>query len=281
MKWGVRKDKGHEGEAVKTKKLGKLDKKWDRDLSSMKGYVKLNNAVADSLNGPGGRFAKVNAKPAYKGKNLLDPKNKKLYGSYLNDIASATTAAHREVAKSIGSNPSGTRKLGVDVHPVTKEATFKFEGVKHADIEDDITYVGTLDDNGFITGIKLLSDDGTMAQSDAVDNFLEHFGVIGMKWGQRKALKNKTSADAKASIDIRNTAKKASPKALTNKQLITAINRMNLEQGYKRLAVNEKSGASRWVSSMLMEIGKKEVQALVAKKVASSVARTVATGGLG
>lgn len=114
-----------------------------------------------------------------------------------------------------------------------------------------------------------------------VDAHLKHFGVIGMKWGQRKARKAETSSDAKASIDIRAKAKKGTPKALTNQQLQTAINRMNLEQNFKRLAVNEKSGVSRWISSTMMEIGKREIQAAAAKKVGALVAKKVATGGLG
>lgn len=124
--------------------------------------------------------------------------------------------------------------------------------------------------------------DGATAE---VDDFLAHFGVKGMKWGQRladrKARKSATSSDAKKSIDVRDKAKSHSAKALTNAQLKTAIERMNLEQNFKRLAVNEKSGVSRWISSSLMEIGKREVQTLAAKKVAGLVARKVATGGAG
>jgi len=121
--------------------------------------------------------------------------------------------------------------------------------------------------------------------ADRVNEHLAHFGVKGMKWGQRradrKARKSATSADAKASIDVRTKAKTHSPKALTNKQLQTAINRMNLEQNFKRLAVNEKSGVSRWISSTMLEIGKREVQAVAAKKAAAFVAKKVATGGVG
>ena len=128
-------------------------------------------------------------------------------------------------------------------------------------------------------------DGGDVEHTDTVDDFLQHFGVKGMKWGQRlrdrKAAKNKSSADSAKSIQIRDTAKKATPKALTNAQLKTAIERMNLEQNFKRLAVNEKSGVSRWISSTLMEIGKREVQALAAKKVAGVIAKKVATGGVG
>lgn len=118
-----------------------------------------------------------------------------------------------------------------------------------------------------------------------VDDFLQHFGVKGMKWGQRladrKARKSATSSDAKKSIAVRDKVKTHSIKALSNAQIEAATKRMNLEQNFKRLAVNEKSGVSRWISSTLMEIGKREVQAIAAKKVAGFVAKKVVTGGAG
>lgn len=114
---------------------------------------------------------------------------------------------------------------------------------------------------------------------------LTHFGVKGMKWGQRlkdrKARKAVTSGDAKKSLDVRGKAKSHSAKALTNAQLKTAIERMNLEQSFKRLAVNEKSGVSRWISSTLLEIGKREVQTALTKKLAGAAIKTAVTGGAG
>jgi hypothetical protein len=59
------------------------------------------------------------------------------------------------------------------------------------------------------------------------------------------------------------------------------MNRMRMEQDFKRLSVNEKSVVSRWVSSTLLEIGKREVQTALAKKVAGTVAKKLATGGAG
>lgn len=124
--------------------------------------------------------------------------------------------------------------------------------------------------------------DGTSAEAGkaAVGDFLEHFGVIGMKWGQRKARKAVTSSDAKKSIDVRAKAKSHSTKALTNAQLKTAIDRMNLEQNFKRLAVNEKPGVSRWISSTMLEIGKREVQVRAGKAVAGFAIKKAVTAGV-
>ena len=112
-----------------------------------------------------------------------------------------------------------------------------------------------------------------------VNDFLAHFGVKGMKWGTRKAGKEGPSSDAQAALNLRARAKVSKPKALTNAELRQAIDRMNLEQQFKRLATNEKPPVQRFIASTLLEIGKREVQVAVGKKVAQTVAKRVATGG--
>lgn len=116
----------------------------------------------------------------------------------------------------------------------------------------------------------------------ATEDFLAHYGVKGMKWGRRKPKANAgESKDSKESTDARARAKgdKSGVKVLSNKELQAAINRMQMEQNFKRLSVNEKSAVNRWISSTLLEIGKREVQQVVAKKLATTVAKKVATGG--
>lgn len=85
-----------------------------------------------------------------------------------------------------------------------------------------------------------------------------------MKWGKKK---NPPSSDAAASKTVRVVAKKKGIHTVSNKELQTAIERMQLEQNFKRLKTNEKSAATRWIASTLLEVGKREVQTRVAKKV--------------
>lgn len=116
----------------------------------------------------------------------------------------------------------------------------------------------------------------------AVDDFLAHYGVKGMRWGSRmgsRSTKEGPSPEAQAALNIRARAKKSKPKALTNAELQQAINRMNLEQQFKRLSTNEKPPVQRFIASTLLEIGKREVQVAVGKKVAATVAKKIATGG--
>jgi hypothetical protein len=121
----------------------------------------------------------------------------------------------------------------------------------------------------------------TGQEMNVVDTFLAHYGVKGMRWGVRggKTPKESPSKDSAAATALRNRAKVSKVKALSNTELQQAINRMNLEQQFKRLSVNEKPPVQRWIASTLLEIGKREVQVAAGKKLASVVAKKVATGG--
>jgi hypothetical protein len=116
-----------------------------------------------------------------------------------------------------------------------------------------------------------------MTQKKAVDDFLAHFGVKGMRWGKRMGGSGKEapSADSQASTAVRDRAKKSKVKALSNAELQQAINRMNLEQQFKRLSVNERPAVTRWIVSTMLEVGKREVQVGIAKKVGKIAAKAV------
>jgi hypothetical protein len=111
-----------------------------------------------------------------------------------------------------------------------------------------------------------------------VEDILSHHGVKGMKWGKRK---NAASADSAKSTAVRTSVKKQGLHTVSNKDLQEAITRMNLEQSFKRLKVNNQSAATRWISSTLLEVGKREVQQQVAKKVAGGLLKKAVTGGAG
>lgn len=73
----------------------------------------------------------------------------------------------------------------------------------------------------------------TSKAANAVDAFLSHYGVRGMKWGVRKS-----GASTKKK-------KKSGPppaKSLSDEQLRAAINRMQLERQYTDLAKSKGKG---------------------------------------
>jgi ribosomal protein S18 acetylase RimI-like enzyme len=150
------------------------------------------------------------------------------------------------------------------------------KSVKHAENLDQW-------EQDFIDGfadflIKHFSNQPELKHMTTVEKVLAHYGVKGMKWGQRKK-NNPASADAAAATKTRIAAKKQGLHTVSNADIQAAIRRMQLEQDFKRLSVNEKSAVTRWVSSTLLEIGKREVQQRVAKKVATTVIKKAATGG--
>src|SRR5215207_5437015 len=101
----------------------------------------------------------------------------------------------------------------------------------------------------------------------AVNDFLEHFGIKGMRWGIRRKPRP-LSTDAKAKLTIKAKVKQDKVGSVSNLKLQQAIKRMQLEQDYKRLSVNEQNGVTRWLSSALLEIGKREVQVRAGKAIA-------------
>ena len=63
------------------------------------------------------------------------------------------------------------------------------------------------------------------------NNYLQHYGVKGMKWGVRKARRSTDSAEVKQ-------IRKKKVKQMTNAELKKANERIRLEQEYKRLNPN-------------------------------------------
>lgn len=77
------------------------------------------------------------------------------------------------------------------------------------------------------------------------EEFLEHVGVKGMKWGVRKGSLPTIKKARTTSSDYKQTAplRKKHPSQLTNKQLQSVNNRMNLEQNFSRLSKEQSKTA--------------------------------------
>lgn len=81
------------------------------------------------------------------------------------------------------------------------------------------------------------------------EEFLQHYGVLGMKWGVRR---NRTSSsDHSRSREL----KKKKLHELSDEELRTLNNRLNLEQNYKRLNPSAVDVGSRWVGNYLNKYG--------------------------
>jgi hypothetical protein len=95
------------------------------------------------------------------------------------------------------------------------------------------------------------NSDGTLKAAaqhfDNVDEFLEHFGVKGMHWGVRKGESSRapSSEDHTESVGLRKKAKAGGGiHVLSNDELQTVNNRLNLERSYSSLVENKKQSAA-------------------------------------
>ena len=78
------------------------------------------------------------------------------------------------------------------------------------------------------------------------EEFLEHYGVKGMKWGVRQKVP-KTSSDYKQTSKYRNRH----PSELTDHQLRVTARRIQLEQEYRRLNPSKIEAGHAAVKGML------------------------------
>jgi hypothetical protein len=107
-----------------------------------------------------------------------------------------------------------------------------------------------------------------------VDRILQHYGVKGMKWGVRRRRPVAPShGDANRSKRIVGRAREnRTTDVLSNKDLQTAITRMNLEQQYNRLRPKSTSEkAKAWVAETLLGIGKEQASRVARDAAAEQV----------
>lgn len=248
MKWGVRNDRGHEGQKAKTKKIAKLDKTFDRNTSSSITAAKIHNAAVESANK---EVVRINNKPQYKGKDFS--KESPLRKQYYNEHKQAYINALEESAKSFGTNASGTKRYTIFERPDGLGWDVSTKDVSHADGESVFVKVN-YDPKGHIISLEI--PESTLAQT-AINNILDHSGVKGMKWGVRKSSSSKSST--------KRTKFKTSPKKLSNEELAKRIKRMETEKRFNDLNRDDVSEGKKLVNEVMTSVGRE-------------VAKTILTG---
>lgn len=148
--------------------------------------------------------------------------------------------------------------------------------------------------------------DSIMAQAQgqaAAEEFLEHFGVKGMKWGKHKSGSSSVPS-GKVTVDVnkkgrpvasgghgftlkeeaarklatQQVARKSGLHTLSNKELQDAVTRMNLEQQFVRLSPqSKKQKVKKFVAETLLGVGKQQVSQaannVASQQVASMLAK--------
>lgn len=89
---------------------------------------------------------------------------------------------------------------------------------------------------------------------------LKHVGVLGMKWGIRK--RGPASSDHSKAREVR----KKHVSELSNDELKTVINRMQLEKQYKDLSAASVSKGSKIVQSILTGLAAQAINQFVRQK---------------
>ena len=88
-----------------------------------------------------------------------------------------------------------------------------------------------------------------------VNTVLQHYGVVGMKWGKRKAAAIPASDDSTKAATLKVKAKQGGPKALSNQELQTLVTRLNLERQYSQLNPKVKSDGQKFLEGALQVAG--------------------------
>ena len=95
-----------------------------------------------------------------------------------------------------------------------------------------------------------------MEYEENYDDFLKHYGVLGMKWGKRKA-RSTSSSNKKPKSTKNTTTSKPKPKPtqreLSDEELRAVINRMRLEREYADLKYRSSSRAK--VENVVKTVG--------------------------
>lgn len=274
MKWGVRRDHGHEGEAVKARHLGKLDKKWQKNVYSTQGAIALHNAVADKMNNGG--LDSLNNKPEYKSaKALIDIKTGQPVGelgkTYIADYNKmANKFIHEAVAEVHGSSPSGNfvaaydpkaDRVRVSMTPGPHQLSRReARRINHADMTEweDLEIEVDHDSAGRI--VQASNVRGSLSQDDlATIAFFAHHGVKGMRWGVRR------KRGSGGRVEPSGGTSHPKPHELSNEDLKAYIDRLQMEKQYKQLISGmdpqKKSQANAFIADLGKTLAKNTVTA--------------------
>lgn len=271
MKWGVRKDTGSAGST-------RADQKWGKKAAKFSTFSKVYNSASKRMNDV--EISRINNKPQYKNADFSkdSPLRKKYYKEF-NDTMERIV--NEESLKIVGKNPSGTKKL--TYHAAENgDISFKFEDVKHAD--DDVEFIGKVDSTGRIVSVFVKQE--SMAQEGTMEEALQHFGILGMKWGVRKDKSGRNSdgsepvtvtqnkpggrlkakggrghganEDAVGAVAAARKVKKSGLQSLSNKELQSLVQRMNLEQQYIGLKEKEPTAFRQGMKTIknILSVGK-------------------------
>jgi hypothetical protein len=245
MRWGVRRSQ---------KKMAKKDKKWQKNIYSVHGAIAVHNATAAIVNS---KIDDLNNR--HPDAHLFDSPNSKETKAYISEYEKMVEKATHDAVQSVhGVSPSGKLRARLDTSN-PEQWSVKVDSVeaKHADgTLPSLTFDVDQDPDGYVGDMHFVKED--LQQSAVIEEFIEHHGVKGMRWGVRRARGSRVSK-AKA-----RTKYGKSPSRLTNAELERRINRMQTEKRYNELNKRDVSNGERIASEILTNAGKKVATTVLA-----------------
>lgn len=114
--------------------------------------------------------------------------------------------------------------------------------------------------------------------------FLAHYGVLGMKWGKRKdrsggrvKTPRPVSDDSTKAAEYRKKARRYGTSALSNAELKALNTRLQLAKQYKDLSKSDKSAGQRFIEQTLANTGKQVVSQILSNATSSVVKAAMET----
>jgi len=123
---------------------------------------------------------------------------------------------------------------------------------------------------GGLTNMEL-----SLKHSQRPDDILAHYGIKGMRWGVRRANPSgqpSPSSDHDTAKAAKQKVKAGGIKSLTNDELKTYLERMDLEKRYKKSNPTAKDETTKFIKDTLLQVGKQEAAKFVGKQVAKALA---------
>lgn len=125
--------------------------------------------------------------------------------------------------------------------------------------------------------------DGSLKHSALIEDFLAHYGVLGMKWGRRRRRSASSSSppmssEAAKALRLQTRAQTHGSKSLTNAELQQLVTRMNLENQYGRLNPQQVSTGRKVTHELLRQSG--GIAGNVAKTTVAAFAAKYAAQGV-
>lgn len=319
MKWGVRR---RISEARAAGKVTRGDKAYVKRASSIANHIDIHNEAADRSNKHD--VERINNKPKWKAeseKGTFRNEDHPITQAYYKEHQDAYLGRVKDVVNEIGANTSGTKTLAVHEDPNSLFGwNLHLADVKHGidnldAVKPDVVSVKpkiAKDEEGRIIKIHPM---GTVEHGELlVGDILAHHGVRGMKWGVRRGGGSKVSPsevsvktrsheqiktvirtkggkglpahpDAIAARVIQQKLSKSGTHALSNSELLSLNNRLNLEAQTQRLTPEHGiTKGIKFVQGYLKTPqGQQAVKGLTevaSKKAASSFAKKAAAAGV-